>query len=78
MAGRAVSTGGRSPTHVRTANDGSLQERGQSDDNRDTAVRHSTLLLLLLSSGKQQKKEKDQKAQDTVERKTYNPTSFGF
>lgn len=37
VAGRAVSAGGGSPPHVRTANDGPLQERAQSDHSR-----HST------------------------------------
>lgn len=31
VAGRAVSAGGGSPSHVRTANDGPLQETGQSE-----------------------------------------------
>lgn len=38
VAGRAVSAGGGSPPHVRTANDGPLQERGGSDHSRDTAA----------------------------------------
>lgn len=48
MAGRAVSIGGGSPPHVRTANDGSLQERGQSDHNRDTPGRHPTTTTLAI------------------------------
>lgn len=34
VAGWAISAGGGSPPHVRTANDGPLQERGQSEHNR--------------------------------------------
>lgn len=34
VARRAVSAGGSSPPHVRTANDGPLQERGQSGHGR--------------------------------------------
>lgn len=37
VAGRAVSAGGGSPPHVRTANDGPLLERRQSDRRKQTA-----------------------------------------
>lgn len=61
MAGWAVSAGGGPPSHVRAANDGPLEERGQSDHNRDTAEtpyaldsRSRIKGVLLLWSGIQQ------------------------
>lgn len=49
VTGRAVSAGGGSPPHVRTANDGPLQERRLSDhtDNHETDKRTPALSYAL-------------------------------
>lgn len=47
VAGRAVSAGGGSPSHVRTANDGPLQETGQSEQSG-----HTGSLLFTIQWGK--------------------------
>ena len=39
VARRAVSAGGGSPPHVRAANDGPLEERGQSEHNTHTQLK---------------------------------------